>query len=127
MLRIYFERTFKNCLLKTCLLKFLLQQLLTEYYIGLQKIILHISIGIATDYRADSQNSIPGRDRDIFILHSVQTGSGANSASYTMGTWAVSLGVRPVRDADHPPQSNAEVNKGGAIPPLPDTSSRLGG
>jgi hypothetical protein len=37
-------------------------------------------------YGVDSQGSIPGKGRDFSLLHSVQTGSGAQPASYAMGT-----------------------------------------
>jgi hypothetical protein len=57
----------------------------------------------------------------FFLMHSVQTGSGAHPASYPMGTGAISLGVKlQGREADNSP-SNAEVKNGGAIPPLPNT------
>jgi hypothetical protein len=37
---------------------------------------------------------------------------------------AISLGImRPGREADHSPPSNAEMKNGGAIPPLPHTYS----
>ena len=40
----------------------------------------------------------------------VQTGPGANPASYTMGTWSFSGGVKqPGRGIDHPRPSSAEV------------------
>jgi hypothetical protein len=42
------------------------------------------SVGIATGYGLDGQGLIPGRD--VSLLHSVQTGSGAHPASYPMGT-----------------------------------------
>jgi hypothetical protein len=39
---------------------------------------------------------------------------------------ALSLGVKQQgREADHSPPSSAEVEKGGAIPPLPHMSSSL--
>jgi hypothetical protein len=44
------------------------------------------SVGVATGYRPDGQGSIPGRARDLSLLHSVQTGSGAHPSSYLMGT-----------------------------------------
>jgi hypothetical protein len=57
-------------------------------------------------------------DREIkfrFLLESTdvsQTGSGAHPASYPMGTGALSPGVKwPGREADHSPQTNAEVKK----------------
>jgi hypothetical protein len=46
-----------------------------------------------------------GRD---FLLHSVQTGSGALSAGV----------IRLGRKADHPPQPSAQVNTRGSIPPF---------
>jgi hypothetical protein len=39
------------------------------------------SAGIATGYGMDGRGSIPGRDMDIYLLHSVKTGSGAHLAS----------------------------------------------
>jgi hypothetical protein len=64
---------------------------------------------------------------DFSLLHVVQTGSGADPASYPMGTGALSPGVRrPGREADHSSLSNAEVKNNGAIPPLPHTSLRRG-
>jgi hypothetical protein len=68
--------------------------------------------------------SIPGRARDFSLLHNIQTGSGAHPASYTIGTGgSFPGGMRPGRETDHSPSSSAEVRNGGAIPPLPHTSS----
>jgi hypothetical protein len=62
----------------------------------------------------------PAGARYIPLLHSVKTGSGAHSTV----TGIVSMGVkRSGSEADHPPPSNAEVNIGGATPPLHYTSS----
>jgi hypothetical protein len=49
------------------------------------------------------RGSIPGRGERIFPVASVQTGSGAHSASCTMGTGSPFPGgkTRPGRDADH--------------------------
>jgi len=41
----------------------------------------------------------------------VQTGSGAHSASYTMGTGSFPVVKRPVRGLDHSPPSSAEVKE----------------
>jgi hypothetical protein len=61
----------------------------------------------------------PTRARDFSLLHSVQTGSAAHTASYPMGT-----GIkRPRCEAGHSPPASAEVENGGAIPPLPHMSS----
>jgi hypothetical protein len=57
----------------------------------------------------------PARTRDEFLLHKVQTGFGAISASCTMGT-------AQDREADNSPSSSAEVRNGGTIPPLPSRS-----
>jgi hypothetical protein len=65
----------------------------------------------------------PAGTRDFSLLHSVQTGSGAHPASYIMGTGGYFPVKLPWREADHSPRSNAEVNNGGAIPPLPHISS----
>jgi hypothetical protein len=82
------------------------------------------SVGIASGYRLDSRGLIPGRGKRFSVFHSVQTGSGTHPASYTMFTWALSMGVKwPGREADHSPPSSAEVKNGGAIPPLPHKSS----
>jgi hypothetical protein len=54
------------------------------------------------------------------IQNIVQTGSGANPASYPMGMGTFSPGVkRPGREANHSLPSSAEVKNGGAIPPRP--------
>jgi hypothetical protein len=44
------------------------------------------SVGIEMSYRLDRLSLIPGRERDFSLHHSVDTGSGAHPASYTMGT-----------------------------------------
>jgi hypothetical protein len=60
-----------------------------------------------------------GEGRDYSLLHSVQTGSGAESVPE-----ALSPGVkRQGREADHSPPSRAEVKNGGAVPPLSHMSS----
>jgi hypothetical protein len=48
--------------------------------------------------------------RYFSLCHRVQTGSGAHSASYPMGTAALSPGIkRPGREAEYSPPSSAEV------------------
>jgi hypothetical protein len=44
------------------------------------------AVGIATSYWLDGRGSIPGRDKRLYPLHSIQTGSGAHPVSYPMGT-----------------------------------------
>jgi hypothetical protein len=59
-----------------------------------------------------------------FSLLTVQTGSGAHSASYAMGTRGSFLGVkRQGPEAYHSPPISAEAKNGSAIPRLPHTSS----
>jgi hypothetical protein len=45
-------------------------------------------VGIATGYGLDGRGSITGRAGDFSLLHSVQTGSRAHSASHPMATGA---------------------------------------
>jgi hypothetical protein len=63
--------------------------------------------------RPGDLGSIPGRGERIFPLASVETGSGAHPASYTMSTGGSFPGAkaRPRREADHPTPSvpSAEV------------------
>jgi hypothetical protein len=63
-----------------------------------------------------------------WILHSVQTGSGAHLASYPEGTVCDFLGrvKRQKREADYSPPSSAKVNNGVAIPPLSHLTSWRG-
>jgi hypothetical protein len=64
--------------------------------------------------------SSPGRGWEFSPHHRVQTGSGAHSASYPVGTRGSFLGVKlPGREADHSPPYSAEVKMCGVIPPLP--------
>jgi hypothetical protein len=56
---------------------------------------------------------------NVFLLHSVQTYSEAQPASYPLRTGDLSPRVkRPESEADHSPPSSTEVNNG-VIPPLP--------
>jgi hypothetical protein len=66
--------------------------------------------------------------RDLSLLHSVQTGSGAHPASIQWVPGALYPGAkRPGREeTDYSPSSSAEVKNGGAIPPLPNTTSWRG-
>jgi hypothetical protein len=88
-------------------------------------------IVLSSRYSDELRAGRPGFDsrqgQDFSRLHNVQTGSGAHPATYPMGTGAIFPGVkRQGREADHSPTSSAEVKNGGAIPPIPDTSSRRG-
>jgi hypothetical protein len=64
----------------------------------------------------------PAGVRHFSLLYSIQTDSGAHSASCPVGNGGSFPGVkRPGREADHSPPSSAEVKNGGALPPLPHT------
>jgi hypothetical protein len=68
----------------------------------------------------------PAGAKDFSSIVCVQTGSGAHPASCTMGTEGPFPGgkVWPGRDADHSPQSSAEVKNGrNYTSPPPQTSS----
>jgi hypothetical protein len=79
---------------------------------------------IGKSYGLDGWSSIPDRGRDFSLLHSVQTGSGAPPAYYTVGVGRFFPGVKLLgREAEHSPPSRAEVKNGGVIPPLSHTSS----
>jgi hypothetical protein len=57
--------------------------------------------------------------KDSSLLHSIQTDSGVYLASCLMGARGALCGG----EADHSPPSGAKVKNGGAVPPLPLTSS----
>jgi hypothetical protein len=51
-----------------------------------------------------------GGGENFSLHHRVQSGSGANTSSYPMGTGGFSLGLkRPGREAQHSPSASAEV------------------
>jgi hypothetical protein len=55
--------------------------------------------------------------KDLSLLHSVQTGSGARLASYPIDTGGSFPGLKlPGREADYSPANSAEAMNGGAIP-----------
>ena len=59
------------------------------------------SVGIVTRYRLDG-TGIESRWEARFFAP-VQTGAGAQAASYAMGIWSFPGIKRPERGADHPP------------------------
>jgi hypothetical protein len=72
------------------------------------------SEGIDTGWGMDGWGLIPGRGKNISLLHSQLTGSGVHLASFSMGIEGSFPGVkRPI----------AKVRNGGAVPPLPHTAS----
>jgi hypothetical protein len=81
------------------------------------------SVGtIATSYGLDGRGSIPGRGMQF-----ITTPYRPDQPLGLPIQWILSdlsPGVkRPEREADHLPPSSAEVRNGGAITPLPNTSS----
>jgi hypothetical protein len=91
-----------------------------QYYSNIRR---DSSVGTATGYELDGRGSNPGRGK-FFSSSQVQTGSGAHTASYPMGTGGNFPGgkVAEACEAHNPPLSSAEVKNGGAIPPLPNMS-----
>jgi hypothetical protein len=80
----------------------------TAYYLQVTVNFLAQSVWrLATGWRV--RDRIPLDPRFSAPVH---TGPGAHPASYTMGTWSISRGVkRPGRGVDHPPTSRAEVKE----------------
>jgi hypothetical protein len=68
-------------------------------------------VGIATGYGLGLEfESRYGQE--FSLLHFAQTGTGAHSTSYPMGTGGSFLGVkRPGREADHSPPTSVKVQK----------------
>jgi hypothetical protein len=59
---------------------------------------------------------ILGKGKKCFCIHSAHTGSGAQLASYRMGTGALFLGLkRPRREDNRSPSPIAEVKNDGAV------------
>jgi hypothetical protein len=80
---------------------------------GIAQSVHRLSIGWMAGVR------FPAGARDISILHSLHTGSGAHPA-YPLRTGALSPGIkRPGLKADHSPPSGAQVKNDGAIHPIP--------
>jgi hypothetical protein len=84
-------------------------------YISSYPVRSRVSSGsIVSDYGLDDRAievRSPAGVKDFSSILCVQTGSGAHPASCTMGTGGPFPGVkaRPGRDADHSPQSSADV------------------
>jgi hypothetical protein len=62
---------------------------------------------LATSWKTKGSGFESWWGQEFSLLHVVQTDSGAHPASYAMGTGALS----PGREADHSPQTSAEVKK----------------
>jgi hypothetical protein len=86
------------------------------YIFNLTCVGLNNSVGIATGYGLDGCDSIPGRARDLSLLHIVQTGSGFTQPPIQWASGAISSGIKQLgREADHSPPPIEEVKNGGAI------------
>jgi hypothetical protein len=71
------------------------------------------SVGITTSYWLDIGGS--WQRQEFFLLHKVQTCSGAKPASYSVGNLDDLSGCRrPGHGADHSPRFNAELENDGA-------------
>jgi hypothetical protein len=83
------------------------------------------SVGIATAYGLDGRGSIPdGGKRFVFFSTAFTPALVPTQPPIKLIPGTPSPAIkRPGHDADHSPASNAEVKNGGAIPPLPHTSS----
>jgi hypothetical protein len=81
------------------------------------------SVGVATGSGLDdwgSGSSIPEGAGNFSLLHRVQTGSGAHSASYPTGTKDLPPGAKwPNHEADNSPPSRAEVDIAWRYTPTP--------
>jgi hypothetical protein len=72
----------------------------------------HSSVSyLATDWTTGIEVRSPAEEKDFSSNLFVQTGSGADPASCTMGTGGPFPGAKewPGRDADHSPQPSAEA------------------
>jgi hypothetical protein len=67
------------------------------------------AVGTAIGYGPDFESQ---KGQKFSVLHEIQTGSGARTTSYPMGTWGLSPGVkRPWCEAYHLPPTSSEVEK----------------
>jgi hypothetical protein len=83
-----------------------------------------IGMVIATGYGLNGQCMILERGKRFALLQSVQTGTGAHTVSYEMGTGTLSPVIkRPGSEADNSLPSSAEVKNGAAILPFPHMPS----
>jgi hypothetical protein len=85
------------------------------------------SVSILSDYGLDDRAIgvlSPAGAKDFSSSLCVQTGSGANPASCTVGTGGPFPGAksRPGCEADHSPPSSVEIEYEGAISPLPPSA-----
>jgi hypothetical protein len=82
------------------------------------------SVGIAMGYGLEGQGPIPGRSK-IFLL-TAESRTALRPTRHPIQWVPRALSQRVKRlgcEADHSPPSNADAKNGGAIPPLPHTSS----
>jgi hypothetical protein len=71
------------------------------------------AVGIATGYGQDGGVGIPVPvGQEFSLLHVIQTGSGAHTASYPVDAGDSFTALKwPEREADHPPPTSFEVKK----------------
>jgi hypothetical protein len=82
------------------------------------------SVDIATGYILGGRGSISGKGRDFSLFRSVQTRSGAHPTSCPRSTGEYFPGGKAAGAWRWPLTFiSAEVKNGGALPPLPHTSS----
>jgi hypothetical protein len=83
------------------------------------------SVGIVTGYGLDDRGSrirFPVVAGNFSLHYRVQTGTGAHSASYSVGNGASSLAVkRAGREDNHSPQSSATINNAWSYTYTPPT------
>jgi hypothetical protein len=72
------------------------------------------------------RDSIPGRGKFLPFVTASRHALGPIQPSNQWEPAALIPGIkRQGREADHSPPSNAKVKNGGAVPPVPNTSSLL--
>jgi hypothetical protein len=81
------------------------------------------SVGIATGYGLDGGVVFPAGTRNFSLLHIIQTGSEARQPQWVPGVVSAEV-KRPEREANLSPPSSVEFKNGGAVTPLPHTSSK---
>jgi hypothetical protein len=83
----------------------------------------HLSLYSVLNW-AGRPGSILDKGKKFVLLHSVKPSSGAHPDSYAMDTGSFFPGGKQLgREADHSPLPSVKAKNGGAMPPLPSTSS----
>jgi hypothetical protein len=66
---------------------------------------------LVTGQRQRGRSSSPGREKELYFLHTVQTSSEVHPASYLICTEGSFVGSKAAGEADHSLPSSAEVKK----------------